>query len=207
MRAPLPFAVCLLAVAAGCASSPPVDYYTLETTTPPRQTAGTRLVAIGPFALPEYLDRPQLVTRARGGRLRIDELVRWGEPLDDAFRRIVALEAGARAGSATVIQFPARRIRGGGLQVTGQVTRFDAGIDDVARLDVQWAIRDTGGDVIGGPYASNLVVPIEADYPAGTVAALAEATRRFGAEVGDALARVLAAGETAAASIPAAGGR
>ena len=40
------------------------------------------LVGLLPVALPGYLERPQLITWVAPGELRIDEYLRWAEPLD-----------------------------------------------------------------------------------------------------------------------------
>ncbi len=46
-------------------------------------------VMVGPITLAAYLDRDQIVRRPGGNELTIDEFVRWGEPLQDNFYRVL----------------------------------------------------------------------------------------------------------------------
>ena len=48
------------------------------------------VVAVGPVALPEYLQRPQIVTRAGDSELRFDAFHRWVGSLEDQIERVVA---------------------------------------------------------------------------------------------------------------------
>ena len=43
-------------------------------------TEGTT-IGVLPVAMPDYLDRPQIVTRASENKIKIDEFSRWAEPL------------------------------------------------------------------------------------------------------------------------------
>jgi uncharacterized lipoprotein YmbA len=97
----------LLAVgAAACASAPPERFYALSsagsvptttatTTTatataePEAATTGRSLV-VGPAALPDIADRPQLVVHAGANRVTILEQQRWAEPLRAGIPRVVA---------------------------------------------------------------------------------------------------------------------
>ena len=40
------------------------------------------IIGVGPVKFPEYLDRPQMVTKNKEGILKFDEFNRWGESLD-----------------------------------------------------------------------------------------------------------------------------
>src|SRR5450631_3132830 len=40
------------------------------------------IIGIGPVKIPEFLDRPQMVTRTKEGMIRFAQFDRWGESLD-----------------------------------------------------------------------------------------------------------------------------
>ena len=74
---------------AGCASTPPSKFYQLS---PAKSEAGAKhevvkegavTVAVGPLRLPDYLDRPQIVTRSGRNELHMAEFDRWAGSLDD----------------------------------------------------------------------------------------------------------------------------
>ena len=47
------------------------------------------IIGVGPVKIPEYLDRPQMVTRDKEGMLKFDEFDRWGESLDLGMARLI----------------------------------------------------------------------------------------------------------------------
>jgi len=76
-------AVLGLAVLGGCASSPQPTFYTLTSARAQERTQADvpAAIAIGPVAVPEMVDRPQLVLRVSATQVRLDEFARWAEPL------------------------------------------------------------------------------------------------------------------------------
>ncbi|MFA5090080.1 MAG: PqiC family protein [Candidatus Omnitrophota bacterium] len=47
------------------------------------------IIGIGPVKIPEYLNRPQIVTRDKNNMLTFAQFDRWGEPLDFALGRLI----------------------------------------------------------------------------------------------------------------------
>lgn len=91
---PVFLAVCL-AVSAGCAGTGPSKFYTL---TPmkaldapgkgvPAEEGG--FLAVGPVILPDYLDRPQIMTRSEGNEVRLRETERWAGSLEGDVSRVL----------------------------------------------------------------------------------------------------------------------
>ncbi|MCB1821939.1 MAG: membrane integrity-associated transporter subunit PqiC, partial [Candidatus Competibacteraceae bacterium] len=76
---------------AGCGSTPPTAFYTLSplsASLPTAQTSASRsdvTIGVGPVTVPEFLDRPQIVTRTTANRLDVDEFHRWGGSLQEDF--------------------------------------------------------------------------------------------------------------------------
>jgi hypothetical protein len=74
---------------AGCASTPSSKFYQLS---PAKSQAGAKhevvkegavTIAVGPMRLPDYLDRPQIVTRTGRNELHLSEFDRWAGSLDN----------------------------------------------------------------------------------------------------------------------------
>jgi uncharacterized lipoprotein YmbA len=83
----------------------------VEAPTEPAPATGTQgpargLVGILPLHLPGYLDRSQVITWTGPGELRIDEFLRWAEPLDLGVTRVLGESLGTLLPSHRVIRAP-----------------------------------------------------------------------------------------------------
>ena len=96
-----PFSVALLAGAlvSGCASSPPMRFYTLASIVPevrPETSAISTPLRLARVSVPGELDRAQLVRRIDSTQLQIDDQARWAAPLDEMIRRVLSADLAAR---------------------------------------------------------------------------------------------------------------
>ncbi len=73
---------------------------------PPAATRPGSFVGVLPVRLPGHLERPQLVTWAGPGELRIDEYLRWAEPIDVGVTRTLAEDLDALLPAHPVIRSP-----------------------------------------------------------------------------------------------------
>ena len=96
---------------AGCVSlkrTPEARFFVLRSVIEPPEarpsTAG--LVGLLPVRLPGHLERPQLVTWAGPGELRIDEYLRWAEPIGTGVTRTLAENLDALLPAHPVIRSP-----------------------------------------------------------------------------------------------------
>ena len=168
-----------------CASSPPVRYFLLDTPVGlNRDIPGSVAVGLGPFRWPEYLDRPQIVTRGPGSELHYDQFNRWAEPLEESFTRSVALNIDSRMEEVIVIIFPSGQLDELDVRVMGRVLRFDADSDGFAVLDVQWILMEKGSDTPSFVRRGHYRGPIAADAGVpGVTAAMSETVAQFSADV------------------------
>ncbi|HVY82508.1 MAG TPA: PqiC family protein [Steroidobacteraceae bacterium] len=86
-------------VLVGCASSPPLQFYTLSEVAPTSNTGATTqplLIRVGRVRIPGELDRNELMQRINATRLRIAEQERWAGPLGDMIRRVLSADLQAR---------------------------------------------------------------------------------------------------------------
>lgn len=98
--------LCLLLLM-GCASSPPPRYFTLQDSVAHAPIAGrSPSILITRTALPDMLDRPQMVTRRADHQVVLDEFHRWAEPLQRDIPKVVAAELGRMLGSNRVLSLP-----------------------------------------------------------------------------------------------------
>jgi uncharacterized lipoprotein YmbA len=142
--------ICTLSVAAlaACASSPPSRYYALNSVAidPVQNVANSeRVIAVGPIDLPEYLNRPQIVTRRTGNELSLDELNRWAEPLRQAFQTVLCVDLRAALGLGDVHAYPIPVNVAVTHRVTGRVHRFEPDASGYAVLLIEWRLLSADG--------------------------------------------------------------
>lgn len=153
MRAERILLVALVLGTLGCGSSPPVRYYALDAIPGSFSSSPSDVIlGIGPINFPDYLKRPQIVTRSGATGLEVAEFDRWGEPLDAAFVRTLTAEIGTQLSEILVIRYPF----GGGrvdadYRLLAQVGRFDVDATGAAVLDVSWGISTAEGTELAPP--------------------------------------------------------
>lgn len=95
--------------------------------------------------VPDYLDRPQLVSRLPGNQVGLDEYHRWAEPLGSALARVIAQDIAFYADSPHVAAFPVPPGFGQEFEVNLQVLQFDGAPGGDVTLHAQWRISGPGG--------------------------------------------------------------
>ncbi len=95
---------------------------------------------------PGHLDRPQLVTWTAPGELRIDEFLRWGEPLDTGFTRTLAENLATLLPEHFVARLPWRATDVPRCRVVTELRVFGLQANGEVRLDGRWALLRTRGE-------------------------------------------------------------
>ena len=142
-------ALLLLGAVVGCRiprESPRSRYWVLATLgTEVAEAPIARGVGVGPIALPSYLDRAEIVTRATPNRLQVAPFDLWGQPLAEAFEQVLSrnLEALVPGTLAAPLSWRTSRL---GLthRVTVQVTRFEGDAAGNVCLDAVWTLEGRG---------------------------------------------------------------
>jgi hypothetical protein len=133
-----------LASLAGClgGSSPPTRYYTLRAPTGPEPVAlaARYFVTVEPVAVPQSVDRPQIVVREGENRVRLLEFDRWAEPLRAAVARLLADEIGRRLPDAQVAAYGSPMDNSQAVRVLVEVRAFDSMPGAGVRLDALWRV-------------------------------------------------------------------
>ena len=144
MKTPIA-ALALAALLTGCSFSLPlvgpsetVRYYVLTGPEPVQKKLSAERIGIMPVTLPEYLVRPQLVTRKSDGvGITVHDFDRWGEELDSGISRIVCDALAAKGLSAVPLRT--------GVRVDSRLTldlrRFDGRLGDDIILDAVWSYQ------------------------------------------------------------------
>jgi uncharacterized lipoprotein YmbA len=138
-------ALSLLALAqGGCSNTPPTRFYVLSAMAeqaaedPGKGTA----IGIGPITLPQYLNRPQIVTRISGNQLDFAEFDQWGGDLNDNVTRALAANLSNLLETDRVSLYPWKDEAPIDYQVTIDVANFEQDVDGTSLLTAYWSIVD-----------------------------------------------------------------
>jgi len=102
-------------------------------------------IGIGPLAMPEYLNRPQIVTRGDGHQLQAAPFANWAEPLKQNVMRVLADNISVLARNDAVYSYPWRVGYAPRYQLQVAVVQFDADRNREATLIVRWEWVDQVG--------------------------------------------------------------
>jgi len=130
----------------GCFSrSQPTKFYLLQSTLglqtgEVRSASGEMKIGIGPIVLPEFLDRPQIVTRIGENEHQIDEFNQWAESLTFSIARVLGENLAILLATDNIFLFPWRGSTQLDYQVKVGIIRFGGTPGGTAVLDVLWTI-------------------------------------------------------------------
>jgi len=142
----LPAAALAAALLGGCGSSPVTHFYTLNAAAPaPTGSKVAYSVALGAVALPDGLDRPQIVLRGAGNQVSFSEFERWVGALKDEIALAVAANLKQSLGGAAVFAYPVSGGMNADVNVQLYVQRFDAVLGDAATVEVLWQVSPARG--------------------------------------------------------------
>jgi uncharacterized lipoprotein YmbA len=183
--------VVLLALA-GCVTSPPVRFYILTAlsekpvSAPGSPALSNLAIGVGPVTLPEYLDRPQIVTRAAETRLAVAEFDQWAAPLEDDFARVLAENLTVQVPTDRVAISPWSRSTSIDYQVLVEATRFDAAANGEVVLLARWRLLDADGKELAMK-RTRLTAAAGTHNYAATVTAMSRVLEELGEEIAMAL--------------------
>lgn len=129
------------AVLAGCGSSPPTRFFTLDAapaSAPVAATAAIAPVRVDAVHIPPVLDRPELVRETAANEVTVSDFAHWSAPLGETARRTLTQDLAARlpAGAVTYPDAP-KPADGRGLVVDILSVGHDG---DHAVMDVGWTL-------------------------------------------------------------------
>lgn len=182
-------------ILAGCGRTAPSRFYVLEPRIQsgdvlPAQMSDEVTIGIGPVSLPEYLDRPQIVTRAGGNRLEMAEFDRWAEPLTTDFTRVLADNITKLLSTQDIVFHPWPASANVDFKVRVEVLMFETNSQGTAALDARWTLTDSdGGKTIR---RSRFEQPIEGEGYEAIVSSQSELLARLSREIAERIAEAAA---------------
>lgn len=170
----------------GCGSSPPARYYVLTTLTSPEEAKPALeprvSLTVGPVTVPEYANRPQIVTRGAQNELVLGNFDRWGEPLSEVLPRIISENLSNLLRTNRVYIFPTKTPRPTDYRVEIDVTRIDGVLGREAIFQAWWAIFARDGKELVAQ-RSKFVEPVQSSQYTDIVQAHSRMITRLSQEI------------------------
>jgi len=134
---------------AGC-SATTTHYYALSqvdaaAATRARSASGPAVIGVGPVSLPDYVDRPQIVTRTGANTLEQAAFDQWGGSLDDMIPRVLVEDLAACLPGDHVVSFPQVSDVPFDYRVPISISQFDVSSAGEAVVVARWQIRGKQG--------------------------------------------------------------
>ncbi len=195
-RLRLGFVLIFLMVLVACSTSKPAKFYTLNSlaqstteNTPP--SGRTVTVGIGPVTIPDYLDRPQIVTRTSQNELNISEFNRWAGSLDTNVTRVLVENLSALLSPESISVTQWERAGTVDYRIAVDVIRLDAMPDGTVLLKAQWAIQAKPGTLALTARESSFSERIDGESYNARVAAMSRALADLSQEIADAMKAIV----------------
>jgi len=143
--------VCLVLVLSGCISvpnSPTPRFYVLQAVSENQVSkklnlASDLFIGVGPVKIPEYLDRPQIVTQSKEKMLTFAQFDRWGESIDLGLARLIGEDLTVLLPKTKFFIYPWNLSIPVKYQIVLEVVHLDSELDKDLHLVAQWLIIDT----------------------------------------------------------------
>ncbi len=135
----------LAVLLSGCGTSQKTDFYQLNTEANHALMGVEKgdIIGIGPIHLPEYIKRPQIVTRTSKYSLNVSEFNRWIEPFSDAITRVLVINLSNELVSNRIFWLPrSDRQYPLDLRVAIDIGRFDGELGKEVTLESRWIVFD-----------------------------------------------------------------
>ena len=174
---------------AGCGTSPPAKFYTLTPVVvqkPEEKVVHAEKnmpVGIGPIEIPDYLDRPEIVTRAEQNQLILSEFNLWGGTLKADINRVLLenISSFLAGDEIPIITWKATMTETHRVPVV--IARFDGSPNGSITLKARWSLLDKEGKAFEYFRETNITIPVNGGSYGSVVTAMSEALGELSKEI------------------------
>lgn len=184
--------------AGGCVSipvSPGPRFYTLrtqdESEVPQKfNIAQDIIIGVGPVRIPEYLNRPQIVTQDAKKMLTFAQFDRWGESLDIALTRLIGADLSVALPQANLNIYPWNLAIPVKYQVFADVIQLESELQKDLFFVVQWSLIDAQNNKMLFMKRSEFRKPVIPQNYSGLVETLSSACASLSSEIAEKIAEL-----------------
>jgi len=186
--------IIMISLILGCSSiSPPPKYYTLNSLASPKAAEATPLrsdtlvVGIGPVEIPDYLDKPEIVTRTATNELLLSEFNLWGGSLKADVTRVLIENISSLLGSEPVVIVNWRARVHGSYRIPISLFCLDVIPDGTVSLKAKWGVVAKDGKTVVAIRESSITKPVKGKEYNDTVNAMSDVLADLSKEIASAI--------------------
>ncbi|MCP4672261.1 MAG: membrane integrity-associated transporter subunit PqiC [Desulfobacula sp.] len=140
-------------------------------------------LGVGPIKIPQFLERPQIVTRQEQNLLNINEFHRWGDSLEAQITNVLVENLSTLLNTPKVITYPWTRPFSPDYQLYIDFRRFDGNPEDSVIMDAIWRVVDTKNNKNLLTKRTSQIVPTNGKGYKSYVAALNTALEKLSQQI------------------------
>lgn len=182
----------------GCGTTPPSRFYAITSTIPARQLAADTtgaIVTIGPVQIPDYLDRPQIVTVTGTNELILGEYDLWAGSLKDDINRVLIENVSSFLGGGVSVASWKTPLRNAN-KVPVSIIRIDAIPGKSVTLKAQWTVFLKDSRTPGAFKDATIIEPVTGTDYRSVVAAMSKTVSELSRLLADSVKQVLEGGKS-----------
>lgn len=193
-------ALLALSMVIGCAGTEPSRFYLLSPLSGDSETKRPGLehcisLAIAPVRLPDYLDRPQIVTRSGKNELLLAQFDRWAEPLAETVPRILAQNLSHLLCTKAISLYPWKSSVEYDYRINIEIIRMDGTLGEGTVLEAWWSITRNKEKALVVTRRSTFLEPSKTGDYANLVEAHSQAVSLLSRAIADEIQRMERGGE------------
>jgi uncharacterized lipoprotein YmbA len=150
--------------------------------------ASDLFIGVGPVKIPEYLDRPQMVTQGKEKMLKFAQFDRWGESLELGLARLIRENLTVMLPGAKFTSYPWNLSIPVKYQVVVEIVQLYSELNQDLYLVAQWLVIDTQNSKTIIMKRSEFRRPITPQNYPGLVKTLSTTCASLSSEIADVLA-------------------
>ncbi len=139
---------------------------------------------------PQFLNRPQIVTRSGPNRLTVSEFHRWGGYLDQDFLRVLAQDISILLPTNRVVEFPWEDPADPDFRIAFNVQQFDGQPGNFVLLNTAWTIKGRKGTKVLYARKSIIRQPVSGNDYEALVSAHSQALAALSREIATAIKNI-----------------
>jgi uncharacterized lipoprotein YmbA len=147
------------------------------------------VLGLGPVAVPDYMDRPEMLELVGPYELRYSDRYRWVEPLGTQLRRTLAEDLRALLRPDALVEHPWFETEGVSLAVAVTFDAVRLADDGAWRGSVSWVLRDASSAAPLERGASDFELGRGTVPPENVARGLSDEVGRLASEIADAVRR------------------
>jgi hypothetical protein len=154
------------------------------------------IIGIGPVSVPEYLDRPQIVTKNADKTLTVAQFDRWGDPLNLAMARVISENLRVQLPAAVIETYPWNSAVPVKYRVLIDVIQLVCELNKNMSLVVQWSVIEVKNNKMMLVKKMEITEPIRPNDYSGLVKALSLGCASLSKQIAGGIASVAHKPET-----------